>query len=177
MEPELKKEVITLSKIIEEMDYFQILKIGQKAFTEEIKRAYFTQSRIFHPDKYYNEDPQLLAQVNTIFKRVNEGYKVLSDQKKRVAYTKAINGPDRKNNLRFVAAQLEQSTTGTPADEGQTPMGRKYYQMAKTSINNKDFNAAKINLQLAAKMEPMNQTFKAKLVEVEETIKLKKKKP
>jgi DnaJ-class molecular chaperone len=176
MEPELKKEVIALSKIIDEMDYYQILKIGQKAFTEEIKRAYFMQSRIYHPDKFFNEDPALLEMVTKIFKRVSEAYKVLSDNKKRVAYFKAINGPDRKTNLRFSAALLEQSSNGTPVDEGQTAMGRKYYQLAKTAINNKDLNSAKINLQLASKMEPNNQTFKAKITEVEETIKLRKKK-
>lgn len=176
MNPEFKKEVTALAKIIDEMDYYQILKVGQRAFSAEVKRAYFDQSRIYHPDKYYNEDPALLAMVTKVFKRISEAYGVLSDPKKRAAYTRAINSPNRKQFLRFNAKLLEQQPGGAPEDEGQTAMGKKYYQMAKTAMTNKDYQSAKINLQLAAKMEPDNQTFKAKLAEVEETLKLRKKK-
>jgi len=176
MDPQLKKEVLALARIIDDMDYYQILKVKQKAFSEEIKRAYFKQSRIFHPDKYYNEDPTLVNLVTKIFKRMNEAYKVLSDPKKRSIYTKAINGPNREKFLRFDPKMMEEANAKEAVDEGQTPMGKKYFQMAKTAINNKDYNGAKINLQLAAKMEPNNQTFKNKLKEVEETIKMRKKK-
>ncbi|MFO8056970.1 MAG: J domain-containing protein [bacterium] len=176
MDPQFKKEVMALARIIDEMDYYQILKVKQKAFTEEIKRAYFKQSRLFHPDKYYNEDPALVNLVTKIFKRMNEAYKVLSDPRKRPVYTRAINGPQREKFLRFDPKMMENAGAKEKEDEGQTAMGKKYYQMAKTAINNKDYNAAKINLQLASKMEPNNKTFKSKLQEVEETLKMRKKK-
>jgi len=176
MDPEFKKEVVSLAKIIDEMDYYQILRVSPRAFTQEIKKAYFDQSRLFHPDKYYSEDPALVAMISKVFKRVCEAYKVLSDQDKRASYTKAINGPNRKNFLRYNPKMIEQSKKGHPEDEGQTAMGKKYYQLAKTSLRNKDYNSAKINLQLAAKMEPNNQTFKEKLAEVEEIMKKRKKK-
>ncbi len=175
MDPEFKKEVVALAKVVDEMDYYQILKVKEKAFTEEIKNAYFKQSRIFHPDKYYNEEQALQNMVTKIFKRISEAYKVLSDQDKRAAYTRAINGPDKKKHLRYNKRLLEQSQKEAE-DEGQTAMGKKYYQLAKTGIMNKDYNSAKINLQLAAKMEPNNQTFKKKLAEVDELIKMRKKK-
>lgn len=175
MDPEFKKEIISLVKLIDEMDYYQILKAKQKAFTEEIKKAYFNQSRIFHPDKYFNEDPALVEMISKIFKRICESYKVLSDQEKRVTYTKSINGPERKKFLRYNPKLVESVKKGHPVDEGKTAMGKKYYQMAKTSLRNKDYNSAKINLQLAAKMEPQNLTFKEKLEEVESVIKMRKK--
>ncbi len=176
MDPQLKKEVMSLARIIDDMDYYQILKVKQNAFSEEIKRAYFKQSRIFHPDKYYNEDPALVALITKVFKRINEAYKVLSDPLKRPVYTRAINGSNREKFLRFDPKMMEEAGQKEPEDQGQTPMGKKYYQMAKTAMNNKDYNGAKINLQLAAKMEPNNKTFKAKLQEVEETLKMRKKK-
>ncbi len=176
MDPEFKQDIVALAKIIDTLDYYEILQVRQKAFTQDIKKAYFEQSRLFHPDKYYNEDPRLLDMVTKIFKRVCEAYKVLSNTDKRAIYTKAVKGPDRKKYLRYSSQLFEELEKGGDQDEGQTPMGKKYYQMAKTSMANKDYNSAKINLQLAAKMEPANETFKKKLEEVTQTLKLQRKK-
>jgi DnaJ-class molecular chaperone len=175
MDPEFKKEVIALAKVIDDLDYYEILKVKPRAFTEEIKRAYFHQSRLFHPDKYYNEDPRMVAIIAKIFKRITEAYKVLSDQEKRAAYTKAISGPNRKMMLRYNPKLLEEGQKG-PEDEGQTAMGKKYYQLAKGALQNKDYKSAKINLQLAVKMEPNNQTFKDRLMEVDEMLNMQRKK-
>lgn len=174
MDPEFKKQVIQFAKTIDDMDYYEILGVRQKAFTQEIKKAYFKKSREFHPDKYFNEDPRLVAVISKIFKRIAEAYKVLSDQDKRALYTKSINGPNRKKMLRFNPKLIE-AEQKSKEDEGQTPMGKKYYQMAKTAMNNKDYKSAKINLQLAAKMEPNNATFKSRLEEVEDLLKPRKK--
>ncbi len=175
MEPALLNEIITLSSVLDDMDYYQVLKIKPSAFASEIKQAYFNQSRMFHPDKFYNEPPDVLEKANKIFKRLAEAYNILSDNDKRVAYTKSIAGTDRQKYLRYDPKLIEQAKAGgQKEDEGQTPMGKKYYAMAKNSMMNKDYNSAKINLQLAAKMEPANQTFKRKLEEVEATIKLAK---
>jgi DnaJ-class molecular chaperone len=175
MELNIKQELSALVKVIDEMDYYQILKVDQKAFTEQIKHAYFDQSRKFHPDKYYQEDPEVVEMVSKVFKRTCEAYKVLSDANKRASYTKAINTPDRKKFLRYDPKIVDTAKKG-PENEGTTSMGRKYYQMAKTGLQNKDYNSAKINLQLAIKMEPANETFKSRLQEVEEILKLRKKK-
>lgn len=174
MDPEFKAEVIALNQALDDLDYFQVLKVSQRAFTDELKKAYFNQSRLFHPDKYYQEDPALVAMISKVFKRLTEAYKLLTDPKKRAAYTKAINGPERKKFLRYDPKLFEQAKG--PEDEGQTPQGKKYYQLAKTAMGNLDYKSAKINLQLATKMEPNNQTFKTRLAEMEETLKLKKQK-
>jgi curved DNA-binding protein CbpA len=175
MELEFKKEIIELAKVIDDLDYYEILKVKPKAFTEEIKAAYFRQSRLFHPDKYYNEDPRLVAVISKIFKRITEAYKVLSDQEKRAAYTKSIAGTNRKAMLRYNPKLIEEGQKG-PEDEGQTVMGKKYYQLAKNALQNKDYKGAKMHLQLAAKMEPANQTFKDRLAECDEMLTMQRKK-
>ena len=174
MDENFKRQVLSMAKVVDELDYYQILKLDQMAFDEDIKRAYFEESRLFHPDKYYNEPPQFQTQVTRIFKRVCEAYKVLSDKERRSIYTKQISGPDRAKFLRFDLRVLEQEKA-KKEDEGRTPMGKKYYQLAKAAIQNKDFKGARINLQLAVKMEPQNQTFKERLKEVEDTLAMRKK--
>ena len=112
--------------------------------------------------------------MTRIFKRVCEAYKVLSDKERRSLYARQISGPDRKKFLRFDLRVLEQEKA-RKEDEGRTPMGKKYYQLAKAAIQNKDFKGARINLQLAVKMEPQNQTFQERLKEMEDTLAMRKK--
>ncbi len=173
MEEKFKQQIMSMSKVIDELDYYQILKIDQIAFQEDIKNAYFRESRIYHPDKFYNEPPELQVKINKIFKRILEAYKVLIDKDRRTLYTKNINGPERNKYLRFDLRQLKQDAE-KKEDEGRTPMGKKYYLMAKTAMQNKDYKGARINLQLAVKMEPANQTFKEKLAEVEGILKARR---
>jgi DnaJ-class molecular chaperone len=170
MDEEFKRQIQGLAKIIDDLDYYQILKLDQIAFDEDIKKAYFRESRIYHPDKFYNEPLEIKEQVNKVFKRILEAYKVLMDKDRRAMYTRNINGPERKKYLRFDLRQLTQEKE-KKEDEGQTPMGKKYYLMAKSALQNKDYKGAKINLQLAAKMEPNNQTFREKLTEIEDILK------
>ena len=173
LEEDFKREINSVSKVIDDLDYYQILKIDQMAFAEDIKKAYFEESRIYHPDKYFNELPEIQEKINRIFKRVCEAYKVLSDQDKRALYTKLIDGADRKKYLRF-DLRLLKSETDKKEDEGTNPLAKKYYKMAKTAFTNKDYKAAKINLQLAIKIEPNNQTFQDKLKEVDDILNAKR---
>lgn len=61
-------------------DYYEILGVQRDASEVEIKRAFRTQARRYHPD--VNKDPDAEAR----FKEVNEAYGVLSDARKRAAY-------------------------------------------------------------------------------------------
>lgn len=171
LEERKKIEINSIARLIDELDYFQILKVNQNASPEEIKEAYFRESRQYHPDKFYNEAPDLARKVTTIFKRITEAYKILSDPETRTVYTKSISSADRLKNLRYIHGVQG----GMPKeDEGQTPMGRKYFQMGKVAFNNMDYKGARINFQLAAKMEPKNETFKEYMAKVEEKFRTKK---
>jgi curved DNA-binding protein len=63
-------------------DYYQVLGVQRSAGREEIQRAYRKLARKWHPD--VNQDPD----AESTFKRINEAYEVLSDEKKRARYDK-----------------------------------------------------------------------------------------
>lgn len=61
-------------------DYYEVLGISRTATEKEIKRAYRTMARKYHPD--INRD----TSAEDSFKEVNEAYEVLSDADRRAAY-------------------------------------------------------------------------------------------
>ncbi len=65
---------------MEYVDYYKILGVPKNATQEEIRRAYRTRARKFHPD--VNKDKSAEAE----FKKVNEANEVLKDPEKRKLY-------------------------------------------------------------------------------------------
>ncbi len=65
---------------MEYKDYYKTLGLDKKASEDDIKKAYRSLARKYHPD--VNKDPK----AEEMFKEVNEAYQVLSDSEKRQKY-------------------------------------------------------------------------------------------
>lgn len=63
-----------------DQDYYQILEISHTASAEEVKKAYRSLARRFHPDT--SDQPDAAER----FREVQAAYEVLSDQRQRAAY-------------------------------------------------------------------------------------------
>ena len=115
MDPGFVTEVQALAAALDQLDYFGVLKLPQGAGHAEIKAAYYRESRAFHPDRFAAyPDPAVRELVGRVYRRVNEAYTVLRDDKRRVKYLQDISGPERARKLRF-----------TEADEAQVKEGEK----------------------------------------------------
>lgn len=65
----------------EKRDYYEVLGIQKGATEDEIKKAYRSMSKKYHPDLHPDD-----KDAEEKFKEVNEAYQVLSDQDKRARY-------------------------------------------------------------------------------------------
>jgi len=165
-------EAEALAAAIDQLDYFGILKIPQTATPVEIKAAYYRESRAYHPDRFAAlPDAALRDLVGRIYRRVNEAYTILRDDRKRARYVADVNGPDRTRKLRFTeveeAAVKEEQKKKVEEQFGQTPNGRKFFAAALTEIQGGRWEAAERALKSALMYEPGNAKFKEQLAAVQ----------
>jgi len=71
----------------DELDYYDILGLPQNASVDDIKRAYRTLARQYHPD---TQPTVAVAGTALLFRQVQEAYDVLGDPQKRAAYDRRL---------------------------------------------------------------------------------------
>ncbi|HZH04845.1 MAG TPA: DnaJ domain-containing protein [Myxococcaceae bacterium] len=168
-------ELEGVCSILPELDYFQILKVGRDATGAEIKKAFYRESRAFHPDRYFQlRDPALKAKVNEIYKRITEAYYVLRDDGKRKRYAADVSGPQRHEKLRFNdTAEVETKIAAKREQDEQVgihPKGRQFYQTGLQDAAAERWSAAERNFKMALTYEPSNARYKEKLGEVQQKL-------
>ena len=154
MDSNFLTEVETLTAVLDQLDYFGVLKVAQGASPAEIKAAYYRESRAFHPDRFAAlPDPVVREAIGRIYRRINEAWTVLRDDKKRLKYLADVTGPDRGGKLRFTEADeaqvKEEAKRKVEEQYGQTPNGRKFFQAALTEIQGRRWDKAEVALKSA----------------------------
>jgi len=172
MDETFEIEAAALAQVLDELDYFQILKIGQSASPNEIKSAYYRESRAYHPDRFYQlPNAELKESIGRIYKRINEAYVCLRDDVKRAKYLTDVSGPERQKKLRFVEASEQELKKDKEQEIGTTPQGRKFFMAGLADMAAQRFSAAERNFKMALTYEPNNPNYKAKRDEAGKLIK------
>lgn len=161
-------EILALARILDELDYYQILHVGQDASMTEVRRAYHQSSRAFHPDANRHLAGEQREAVVAIARRVTEAYTVLRDPRRRRAYDEAL--AQGRNRMQIAEAEAGARQQATDELEGRTPNGRKFSALARADLQRGNLAAALRNLQTALTFEPGNDRFRKKLAELKERI-------
>jgi DnaJ-class molecular chaperone len=161
-------EIVALARVIDELDYYQVLHVSREASMNEVRKAFHANSRLYHPDanRHLSEDMQ--AVVEKIARRITEAYSVLRDPRRNKAYLQHLEA-GQSVRMQLSEAQAEAGRQ-TVEQKGRTPQGRQYYNLTEADLRRDDFAGAARNLQTALTFEPDNEFFKAKLKEVREKI-------
>ncbi|NMB73606.1 MAG: J domain-containing protein [Myxococcales bacterium] len=180
MDPKFATEVETLSRLIDELDYYQILRVPKNASLGQVRKAYHEQSLKFHPDRFFGlPEGALKSGIKKIAKRVAEAYVTLRDASKRRAYDLQL------QRLQSPSPAAPESAPGAPAPAaappatalrfteqtekafkqekqqqfGKTEKGRKLYQQGMREFQAKNFVAAERTFKMALAYEPDNELF------------------
>jgi curved DNA-binding protein CbpA len=172
IDPNFEVEVQALVQVLDELDYFQILKVAHTADPSVIKQAYYRESRAYHPDRFFQvASVELRESVGRIYKRINEAYVVLRDDAKRAKYAADVAGPERPKKLRFVEASEQELKKDKEQEIGTTPQGRKFFQAGMMDLAAQRWAAAERNFKLALTYEPANANYKARRDEAAKQVK------
>jgi curved DNA-binding protein CbpA len=172
MDDAFEIEAQALAQILDELDYFQILKVNQAASPGEIKAAYYRESRAYHPDRFSTlPNGDLKDHIGKIYKRINEAYVCLREDTKRMKYLGDILSPERQKKLRFVEASEQEMKKEKEQEVGATPQGRKFFMAGLSDMAAQRFASAERNFKMALTYEPNNPNFKAKRDEAAKLVK------
>lgn len=78
-------------------DYYSILGVQSDVSLADIKKAYYTKIKKWHPDKCKSETEEVKEVFNEKSKEINEAYAVLSDKESRKQYN-AVRAVNNNNN-------------------------------------------------------------------------------
>ncbi len=160
---------------LDQLDYFEVLQISREATPSDIKKAFYHESRNYHPDRFYQLDSkELKDQVNELYKRVTEAYYVLRDDTKRRKYVVDVTGPERAQKLRFTETSEAETKAAVKKEQeeqiGTHPKGRQFYQLGAADLEAGRWSSAERNLKMAMTYEPSNARYKEKLAEAQKKI-------
>jgi DnaJ-class molecular chaperone len=160
-------EIAAFSKIMNELDYYQILNIEPDASKSQIRRAFHDSSRNYHPDANRELEGALRDQCQQISKRITEAYCVLRDTRRRSAYDARVSEGD---SLRIQIAEAKQVHDELRKAErsGATAQGRQFFGKAQADEKAGNLAGAIQNIQMALTFEPANTGFKSMLDELRE---------
>ena len=158
-------EIMALARILDELDYYELLQVERGAEASAIKRAYHTCSRNFHPDANRHLEGEVGEAARRIAMRVSEAYAILRDPRRRHTYDQRLSD-GKSARVQLGEARAEAGRRDSAERMGRTAQGRQFYKLAEAALAKKDWSAAANNLQTALTFEPDNVSFREQLAEV-----------
>jgi len=77
--PELQAQILEFEASLDK-PYFELLGVPRDADAKQIKRSYFSLSKVYHPDRYFRANlGDYSSRLERIFRKLVEAYELLSD--------------------------------------------------------------------------------------------------
>lgn len=158
-----EREIRALARILDELDYYELLGVEPGASAAGVRAAYHSAQRRFHPDARRAAAPETREAADRIARRIAEAYSVLRDARRRRLYDERREGAQAVPRIPLVQADAEAGRRAAQERSGRTPNGRRYFALASADLQRGDLGAAIRNLQTALTFEPDNAFFREQL--------------
>ena len=181
------KQIDTIHDLIEGKHYYELFDLDPNADIDEIKRAYFSTSRKWHPDRFFRRNiGDFREKLEQIFIGINKAYSILSSKEDRILYDRDHKGSAKKQSndapksSTFISHRRNRGRIKKEADQRKKHTGRKekIIQKVKKDIESQDNKAqnffeigkkqleegkpmeAAASLHVAYKLMPQNEEYK-----------------
>lgn len=171
--PERDGLVMRWAAVIDKVDFLTLLRLPktpQGPSDDDVRKAYRTFARAFHPDHYRTAPREIRDAAARIFSAGAEANQVLSDPMLRVRYLKALAAGQprpRTEDLQRASREDARAAARPAASLAQTPQGKAAGERADKMIELGELAYAKSALEEAVRVEPGNPGLAAKLAAVE----------
>jgi curved DNA-binding protein CbpA len=160
-----------MARALEDYDYYALLGVTPDASADDIKAGFRDFARRFHPDRYAG-DPARASKATRVYRRGTEAYRVLSNLEQRRLYDEQL----RRGELRLRSDAPRRSlrpSVGPGRVESQSPRARPFLLRAELALKSKDYQQARLNLQIALQHDPENEGLLRRLAELDSLAKLR----
>jgi curved DNA-binding protein CbpA len=124
---QLQKQIHEVYHRADKLNHYELLGVPIDADRAEIRKAYFTLSKTFHPDAYFGKQlGSYKAQMEVIFRKMTDAYEAVGRPKKREAYDRylrqsiAVSAAEQRiGRVEERAKAMAEALTKTPVAERQ----------------------------------------------------------
>ena len=163
-------ELSALVRIVDDLNYYQLLGLEPGAGATRVKEAYHNAARSLHPDANRHLNDQQKLQSQTVSKRVSEAYSILRDPRRRQTYDAHLK---KRGAPRLQMAELKKRLRNHELSASRilTTEGRQFWERACMDLSRYDWPAAIRNLQTALTFEPESALFQNALKQARDSSK------
>ncbi len=156
-EPEISLEDY-LDRVEKAETFYDLLGVADKAPISDIKTAYFSMAKLFHPDRFHREETAKLRRIQVAFTKIAQAYETLKTPEGREHYDFKMRKELEVREKRRLAGQITASET--PEDR-KAEHGLDSFESAMEALNEEEFAAAAGHLARAVHYSPQNALFHA----------------
>jgi len=150
---------------IDEADGYYILGVERDASAVQIRAAYYRLAARLHPDLHGDwMETELKRKLTTVYSRVVEAYKVLSDGGRRAQYDTGL----AEGKLRWDADEGARPKIHRPEDDIENPNAKKFFLLGLDALRTGNPKSAVVNLKFALSVEPGNERIIEELAKAKE---------
>ncbi|MBW2732071.1 MAG: DnaJ domain-containing protein [Deltaproteobacteria bacterium] len=170
MDPaQFKARVEQIYTDLDAYTYYELLNVQADTPFDDIRRAFHRMAMLMHPDRHrMNSDQELREKLYTVYKRITEGYRVLSDDASRCEY----DGGLAQGHRRLV--EQKRPHLARAEDAIKNPSAKKFFRIAESFERSGDIKNAHINYKFSLDMEGENEQLSIKVAELAAALEEKK---
>lgn len=159
----LSDEIKLLYSSYRNLDYYHILGLTYKSSPEEIKKAYYSAAKKYHPDKHLQLRDEAISQLTEIFTYITNAYLTLTNHKRKKEYDSQLLTKGAESLMTGSAGMQEdvqfgEHGTGPQSNQAESSWNpqraKQYFTNGKSAFWHEDFGRAAREFASAIYFDP-----------------------